>query len=180
MTPLRRRTLDVDARASIRTPEQNILFSSGRGRPIATSYIDVAIGRNLTTTSGLPFLMVKAIGEAYNYACLVRETNFRAGKSFLKSFLFLSLPKPYQLTFSFHPLSTSQYIRSHIHQSVQRNLFVNHDKSNNQPEGQRKNERLVPLSLFCNFLLLLLLICPLVFLPALLLIEFQVSGIFRC
>ena len=34
---------------------------------------------------------------------------------------------------------------------------------NRQPEGKRKNERLVPLSLFRNFLLLLLLICPLVF-----------------
>ena len=65
-----------------------------------------------TTTSGLAYTMVQAIGEAYNSACKLREANLRPGKSFLKSFLLFSFPKPYQLTLSFHPLSTSQYTRS--------------------------------------------------------------------
>ena len=69
---------------------RNIQFSSERGRPIVTSNIDVTIGRNLTTICGLGPPMIKVIGEALNNACMAPETKTRAGKSLLKSFLFLS------------------------------------------------------------------------------------------
>ena len=50
----------------------------------------IALRRNLTTPCGLGPPMREAIGEALNNACMAPETKMRAGKSLLKSFLFLS------------------------------------------------------------------------------------------
>ena len=47
-------------------------------------------GRNLATIRGIGSPMIGTIGEALDNACLVPETRIRAGKSLLKSFLFLS------------------------------------------------------------------------------------------
>ena len=67
------------------SPRVGVMF-----RPIVTSIFDVTIGGNLTTTCGLGPPMIKAIGGTLNNACRVPETKIRAGKSLLKSFLFLS------------------------------------------------------------------------------------------
>ena len=84
----------------------------------------------------------------------------RTGKSLLNRFRVSLTQAIHLLSPLLPPPSISHRTRPPNHQSGKRNVLIDaakHNESNSQPEGQRKIERFVPLSLLLNFLLLLLL-----------------------